>query len=122
MKKMSRPIRKVNAFVVGLDVHAKQITYCVLDRRGEEVASGALRADAAALVAFCRKHVGRKKAHFALEASGYSLWIYDWLCQRHAAERVHLASAKKIRAIANSRRKNDANDAYWLAHYAHEDG
>jgi transposase len=33
---------------------------------------------------------------------------------------VHVAQARKIRAIANSQEKNDANDAFWLAHYTSE--
>ena len=34
MRKMSRPVQKVNAFVAGLDVHSKEITFCILDRKG----------------------------------------------------------------------------------------
>jgi transposase len=120
MRKMSRPVRKVNSQVVGLDVHKREITYCILDRRGEEIAAGKFKAEHDALADFLRKYVGRRRSHVALEASGYSLWIYDQLAERYGTERVHLAQAKKIRAIANSRRKNDDNDAFWLAYLASE--
>jgi transposase len=120
MRKMSRPVQKVNGWVVGLDVHARQVTFCLLDRQGREVACGEFAADRASLETFLGQHVGRKRCHFALEASGYSIWIHDELRQRYGPERLHLAHARKIRAIANSRRKNDANDAFWLAYLTHE--
>ena len=36
------------------------------------------------------------------------------------AGHVHVAQAKRIRAIANSNEKNDANDAWWLAYLTYE--
>ena len=44
MRKMSRVVEKVNGHVAGLDVHKNQITYCVLDRKGHEVATGRITA------------------------------------------------------------------------------
>ena len=84
------------------------------------MATGKFDADRENLAKFQKQYVGRKRFHFAVEASGYSLWVYDALRERHGEERVHVAQAKKIRAIANSRRKNDANDAFWLAYLTHE--
>jgi transposase len=120
MRKLADPVRKVKAQVVGLDVHKRMITHNILDRGGREVACGEFGARPDALDSFLDKHVGRRKTHFALESSGYSLWIYDRLVARYGAERVHMAQAKKIRAIANSQEKNDANDAFWLAYLTHE--
>ncbi len=40
MKKLTRLIKKVNAEVIGLDVHKIGTVYCRLDRSGNEVASG----------------------------------------------------------------------------------
>jgi len=47
MRKMSRPVHKVNGWVVGLDVHARQVTFCLLDRKGREAACGEFPADCA---------------------------------------------------------------------------
>lgn len=120
MRKMKRPPQKVNGHVAGLDVHKDQITYCILDRKGREVATGRFRADRAALASFLAQQVGRKTFHFALEASGYSMWVHDCLVDAQGADRVHLAHAAHVRAIANSDRKNDDNDAYWLAYLTHD--
>ena len=48
------------------------------------------------------------------------MWVYDFLVDTHGADRVHVAHAAHIRAIANSQQKNDDNDAYWLAYLAHD--
>ena len=120
LKKLTSRVKKVGAQVVGLDVHKQMIAYCILDRSGCEVASGEIGARPAALEKLMKRFVGRKQSHFSFECSGYSLWVYDLLVDRYGAERVHVAQSKKIRAIANSQEKNDANDAFWLAYLTHE--
>ena len=120
MKKLTRLVQKVNAPVVGLDIHKSLIAYCLLDREGNEVESGEVggaRADFEALVA---RLVSRRKPHVAFEASGGITWIFDLLVARLGRQRVHVAQPRRIRAIANSREKNDANDAWWLAYLTHE--
>ncbi len=37
MKKLTRPVQKVNAPVLGLDIHKDLIAYCLLDRGGNDV-------------------------------------------------------------------------------------
>jgi transposase len=120
MRKLADPVRKVNAQVIGLDVHKRSMTYCILDRGGRQVACGEFAGRPDALERFLAEYVGRRKSHLAFESSGYSLWVYDRLVERYGEERVHVAQAKKIRAIANSQEKNDANDAFWLAYLTHE--
>jgi len=120
MKKLSQPVRKVNTQVIGLDVHKRMIAYCILDRGGREIASGEIAGSRRALERFLDERVGRRKTHLAFESSGISMWVYDLLVERYGEERVHVAQAKKIRAIANSQEKNDANDAFWLAYLTHE--
>lgn len=120
MRKMNRPLQKVNGHTVGLDVHSRSITFCILDRKGGEVATGEFAADEPCLERFLAKHVGRKRCHFGFEASGYSLWLYDFLVARYGKERVHVAHARALRMVANSKRKNDENDTYWLARLTHE--
>lgn len=36
MKKLTRPVQRVNAPVLGLDIHKLLIAYCLLDREGNE--------------------------------------------------------------------------------------
>lgn len=120
MRKLANPVRKVKAQVIGLDVHKKQITYCTLDRGGRRFGGGQFGGRPLALERFLDEHVGRRKTHFAIESSGHSQWVYDLLVERYGEARVHVAQAKRIRAIANSQEKNDANDAFWLAYLTYE--
>jgi transposase len=119
MRKLTRPVQKVNAHALGLDVHKVVIYYCLLDRAGDEVASGRVISDRRGLEKL-GELVGDRCCHFALETSGYSFWVYDFLAERFGSEVVHMAQARKIRAIANSRQKSDENDAFWLAYLTHE--
>lgn len=120
MKKPTHRLQKVKAESLGLDVHQGVTAYCLLDRKGEETTSGKIRGGREALEALLKQLVGRKRTHISLEASGGSLWVYDLLVERYGKERVHIAHARKIAAIANSREKNDDNDAFWLAYLTQE--
>ena len=91
-----------------------------LDRRGNETACGDFESTEEGLTRFLREHVGRRRTHVSLEACGGMLWIYDRLVAKLGEERVHVAQSRRIRAIANSQEKNDANDAWWLAYLTHE--
>jgi transposase len=84
------------------------------------VESGRIKGGRGALVDLLDRLVGRKKSHVSLEASGGSLWVYDLLVARYGAKRVHIAHPQKVAAIANSREKNDDNDAFWLAYLTQE--
>jgi hypothetical protein len=106
--------------VIGLDVHKDLTVYSWLNRRGEEVESGTLPSRGEDLRRFLRGKVGRKKTHIAFEASRSSLWVYELLVEMYGRDRVHLAQANKIRAIASSKSKNDFNDAWWLAYMTYE--
>ncbi len=121
MKTLPNPVRKVNAHVLGLDVHKQIIVWVLMNRQGRVLASRRIRAEHQELKELVREHVGRKKAHAAFEASGCSMWVFDLLCELlKGAEYVHVAHARSIRAIANSQHKNDHNDAWWLAYLAYE--
>ena len=103
MKTLPNPVRKVNAHVLGLDVHKRIIVWVLLDRQGQVRANGKITAEHEELEQLVREHVGRKKAHAAFEASGCSMWLFDLLCKLlKGSEHVHVAHARSIRAIANS--------------------
>lgn len=120
MKKFASPVSKVNAEVIGLDVHQKLIAWCRLGRRGQRLEAGEIGGDRGSFETFLREGVGRRRPHFALEACGGFEWVYDLLVARFGQERVHLAQPRRIQMIANSSEKNDANDAFWLAYLAFE--
>jgi hypothetical protein len=107
MKKLARPVQKVNAPVLGLDIHKNLIVYCLLDREGNEVEAGAVGGAASDLEALVDRLAGRRKIHGAFEASGGIMWVFDVLVARFGRQRVHVAQPRRIRAIANSREKNE---------------
>lgn len=118
MKKLVRPVRKVNAEVVGLDVHQELIVYSWLDRSGGDLEQGSFSSTKAQLQAFLDRLTS--PTHVAFEAGRCTFWVYDILVARLGADFVHVAQPKKIRAIANSTQKNDFNDSWWLAYLTYE--
>ena len=121
MKRLPDPVAKVNAFVLGLDVHKKITVWVLLDRKGRFHAEGEIRSTPESLEELYRRIIGRKKVHVAFEASGGSHWVFD-ACERllKTTERIHVAHPKSVKAIANSTQKNDRNDAWWLAYLTFE--
>lgn len=120
MKKFAGRSRKINTDVIGLDVHKDMIAFSHFDAAGDEVHGGELEATGEAVLAMMRSVTQGRETHVALEASGGMFWLYDLLVTTLGQKHVHVAQPRRIRAIANSQEKNDANDAYWLAYYTYE--
>jgi transposase len=120
MGNFASPVRKINGQVIGLDVHQNVIVACWLNRRGSKIAEHTFGGDRESLEIFLKSEVRRRRPHFALEACGGFLWVYDRLVERVGADRVHLAQPRRIQMIANSKDKNDRNDAFWLAYLTFE--
>jgi transposase len=96
---------------VGLDVHLRQSTICVLDKQGRKIASKTIHGPWAKV----RTELSRIRRPFALcfEASvGYG-FVYEQL--RGLARHVVVAHPGKLRLIFRSKRKNDRVDAEKLA-------
>jgi transposase len=120
MKKFAGRVQKIKTDVIGLDVHKDVIAYSHFDVAGEEVHDGTLASEGPAVLELIRGVTQGREVHVAMEASGGMLWLFDLLAEHLGAEHVHVAQPRRIRAIANSQQKNDANDAYWLAYYTYE--
>jgi transposase len=121
MKRLPDPVQKINAWVLGLDLHKRRTAWVLLDRKGHHVNEGWIDSRPEALRELYRRVIGRKKAHVAFEAGGSSLWAFDTSLDLVKDEsRVHAAHPKSVKAIANSTQKNDRNDAWWLAYLTYE--
>lgn len=120
MKKLSDPVRKVNAQCVGLDVHKSVTVFCVLDAEGRTVEEGRFPSTRSGFVDFIEQRLKAGPTHFTFEASRSSLWVYGVMREHLEEDYIHVAQAKRIRAIANSNEKNDSNDAWWLAYLTYE--
>jgi transposase len=121
MKRLPDPVQKINAWVLGLDLHKRRTAWVLLDRQGRHVDEGWIDSRPEALRDLFRRVIGRKKAHVAFEAGGSSLWAFDTCLDLLQDEtRIHAAHPKSVKAIANSTQKNDMNDAWWLAYLTYE--
>lgn len=120
MKKINRPVNKVNTPVLGLDVHEKMTAYTHLDCEGDEVDFGKIASTREAVVALVQAAKGDGAVHVTFEAGGSTWWLFDLLVELLGREYVHVANAKKVCAISNSSEKNDENDAWWLAYLTFE--
>jgi transposase len=98
-------------YFVGLDVHWKHTTVCILDARGKKVKRMTIRGPWSAVVEKLRELRG--KLFVCYEAScGYG-HLYDRLSE--IACRVVSAHPGQLRLIFRSKRKNDRVDAEKLA-------
>jgi len=96
---------------VGMDVHWRQTTICILDENGRRVKLMTVRGPWEKVLSKLRRIEGRWQACF--EAScGYG-WLYERL--KTMAEKVTVAHPGQLRLIFRSKRKNDRVDAEKLA-------
>lgn len=119
MKKLKRVALRFKGLTVGFDLHKKWIEYCVLDEAGNEIDNGRLK-NAAELSKCVDRLLQRGRLQFSIEACGCFMWVFDLLAKKCGRSSVHVAQPARIKVIANSMEKNDANDAWWLAYLLHE--
>ena len=96
---------------VGLDVHAKQSTFCVLDDNGRHLRTHTVRGAWDKVVTTLAK-VNRPFDVCFEASSGYG-YLHEQL--KKVAERVVVAHPGQLRLIFRSKRKNDRVDAEKLA-------
>jgi transposase len=102
---------------IGVDLHKKIITVCVMDQDRKVLARKTLYCDQPdQIVAFFRQFQPFK---VVVEATANYLWLVDRL--EPLAQRVVLANPKKLRVIAESTKKTDRLDAQILAEFLARD-
>lgn len=103
--------KEVAMCFAGIDLHKRSLTVCIIDMKtGETFARSFSCSEEKRILRFF-KRLGPFQA--VIEASA----TYDWLWEllEPYADRLLLAHSKKIRMIAESMKKTDRNDAYFLA-------
>lgn len=96
---------------VGMDVHWRQTTICILDENGRRVKTFNIRGPWQKVL----EELGRIEGQWAVcfEAScGYG-WLYERL--KRMAQKVVVAHPGQLRLIFRSKRKSDRVDAEKLA-------
>jgi transposase len=91
---------------LGVDVHSKSCTICVLDARGTQVRSEVLETHGQALVGFLKQMPG--ELHLCVEEGELAGWIYEILSP-------HVAELAVVHAERKQGPKSDAIDARGLA-------
>lgn len=121
MKKLQRSVERFKGNTLGLDLHKKMIQHSLLDAAGDEVSNESMPSTATALTKLIDKLTADGTAlQVVIEASGCFVWAYDLLASRLGADHVHVAAPSKVKVIAQSGEKTDANDAWWLAYLQYE--
>ena len=103
--------RRLAMWYVGMDVHMRQTTFCVLDENGRKIKTRTLRSGWKTVIAEL-KRLGHPFAVCYEASTGYGI-LFDRLAK--IARRVEVAHPGHLRLIFRSKRKNDAFDAEKLA-------
>lgn len=118
-KAVRREIEKLagsQEVTIGVDIGDRVSRYCVLDATGEVVGEGKLDTTKTGLNALFS---GLPRARVAIEAGTHSPWISRQMSSQ--GHEVIVANPRKVRAICESKRKNDRVDALKLARLARFD-
>ena len=98
---------------IGVDLHKKSITVCVMDQNRKVVARKTIDCkETNEIVDFFRKY---RPFQVVVEATASYPWFVDLV--EPLAEKVVLANPKKLRVIAESTKKTDRLDAQVLAEF-----
>lgn len=121
MKKLQRRPVRFKGLSLGLDLHKKVMQYSVIDEAGDELINTRASAKRSVLWDLVDRLTRDGQAlQVSLEASGTFLWAFDLLVAKLGREHVHVAAPSRVKVIAQSQEKTDANDAYWLAYFLWE--
>src|ERR1700753_2076435 len=96
---------------IGLDVHKKNISYCLKTAAGQIVKEGTLVSDRAVLRSWAASLP--QAWHGAMEATIFSAWIYDTL--NPYAVKLEMGHPAKMKAITAGKKKSDTIDARTIA-------
>jgi transposase len=106
------PKEESDVFFVGMDVHTKQTVYHILDSAGQTLRKGAFATRKEAIIEFCNG-LPRRMSSIFLEASTCSAWFARIV--ESCGLRVVVTDPNRLKAISQSSKKTDKQDAMTLA-------
>ena len=98
---------------LGLDVHTKSTTWCLLDAAGERTGHGKAETTAPALTALVQNLSSVDELLAGQEVGTMSHFVHDIVSG--AGVKLLSFNAQHLRIIASSRKKTDRRDAFWIA-------
>jgi transposase len=101
----------MKVYYIGLDVHKKNISFCIKTESGKIIKEGRIAANRAALLLWV-SHLPQPWIG-AMEATLFTGWIYDFL--KPHAFKLEVAHPQMLKAIIVSKKKNDRVDARKIA-------
>jgi len=101
----------MKVYYIGLDVHKKNISYCIKTENGKIIDEGRIAANRACLLLWA-SHLPTPWIG-AMEATLFTGWIYDFL--KPQALKLEVAHPQMLKAIIASKKKNDQVDARKIA-------
>jgi transposase len=101
---------------IGIDLGDRRHTTCVLDEAGEIIAEEVITNTRECLTIFAQRYPG---ATIIMETGTHSPWVSRLFAA--LGHPVHVANARKVRAISQSQTKSDREDARMLARLGRAD-
>src|ERR1700737_4756440 len=108
--------RKAGPITIGMDLGDKTSRYCVLDEQGRIVQEGSVGTTKKALA---QKFGALRRCRMAMEVGTHSPWVSRLL--KSLGHEVIVATARQVKLISQSSRKDDRLDAQTLARLARFD-
>ena len=100
-----------SVYYIGLDIHKREIAYCIQHVDGRIYGEGVVSADRASLGLWAASMPGPWVG--AMEATLFTGWVYDFL--RGYALELKVAHPAMLKAITAAKKKNDRADAARIA-------
>lgn len=100
--------RKDIATFIGIDLHKDSLTWCARDASGEELRVGRISTKCRDKIVSCVTDWPRPIS-VTIESVGFYRWL--WLLLEPEVDKLVLADARRLRAMADTRTKTDFKDA-----------
>ena len=98
---------------LGIDVHSRTSTWCLLNPQGEICGRGRVPTTEAGLTDLVAEAGAKERFCAGQEVGSYAYFVYDTFSDLGVD--IVSFNAQHLKMIASSRKKSDRRDAYWIA-------
>ncbi len=97
---------------IGMDLHRRNSTYCVVDEEGNVVSRGKVESNEEGWLSLLKRWPA-KEVGLAVETGTLTWWAVD--CARSIGIEPVVVDARQFKMVASSKKKSDRRDAFHLA-------